>query len=110
MSDLILAAQVATMVSAITSSIQLGISYNQASSRISKNTINRHAKILVSTYDDEELKSLHDRIKACKDRFVLEGDGEQRVKCICSVLNDAIVGNGGASPIPEWQNMHNKLC
>ncbi|WP_444905047.1 hypothetical protein ACJJIU_10150 [Microbulbifer sp. CnH-101-E] len=110
MPDINLAVQVATIVSAITSSIQLGVSYLQAEKKVDKKEMERQAKILVSTYDDNELASLHDRIKTCRDRFVNEGSGTQRVKCMCSVLKDAITGNGDIPPLPEWGRMYNQLC
>ena len=110
MPDLMLASQIASIVSAIASAAQLGISYSQAEARLDSDTIETHARALSTTYDDDELTALYDRIQTCRDRFISEGDGTKRVRCMCSVLNDAIIGNGGISPIDDWQNMHAELC
>ncbi|MGB0766223.1 MAG: hypothetical protein ACPGYV_00780 [Phycisphaeraceae bacterium] len=110
MPNLELATQVATIISALTSAAQLGISYNRAVSGIDQKQIARQAKTLVSTYDDEELDSLKERLEKCRRRFITEGDGRQRVRCLCSVLEDAIDGNGGTAPIDDWQDTYDQLC
>lgn len=110
MADLALATQIASIVSAIAASVQLGISYREAEINIDQRMMLQHAEILTSTYDDEELDALHVRISACRDRFKNEGDGSQRVRCLCSVLKDAIAGNGGVAPIPDWESMYGRLC
>lgn len=110
MPDLVLATQIASIVSAIASAMQLSISYRQAEKNLDKRTIAKHAQILISTYDDDELSAIHDRIRTCRDRFINEGGGVQRVRCMCSVLRDAIAGNGGVPPIPEWERMYDQLC
>lgn len=63
-----------------------------------------------STYTDEEIQSLTERMKACYHRFVQEGDGAKRTRCICNVFKDASDGNGGDLPhIDDWPKMFKKL-
>lgn len=110
MPDLNLAANIATIISTIAAAAQFGISYRQAETKIDRKEIERQAKVLTSTYNDAELTALHERIQTCRDTFINEGSGKQRVRCMCSVLENAIVGNGGIPPLPEWEFLYLKLC
>jgi hypothetical protein len=105
-----IAAQIATIFSAIASAAQLRISYKEALKRVDDNIVDIQARVLVSTYSDDELQAIHRRISSCRDRFIAEGDGKARVSCMCQVLKDAIDGNGGSAPLPEWEEMFKKLC
>ena len=63
-----------------------------------------------STYSDAEIDSLTKRMEACRMRFIDEGSGPQRAACMCSVLTDAMYGNGGQLPaIDDWHNMYGQL-
>jgi len=63
-----------------------------------------------STYSEEEVKALADLLKGCRDRFIAQGGGAERARCICSVLNEAMVGNGGKLPqIDDWQKFYREL-
>ena len=62
----------------------------------------------LSTYSDEEVKAINERIKSCRDRFIEEGS-EGRVKCFCSVLTDVKLGNGGNIPDPDWEKLYDTL-
>jgi hypothetical protein len=63
-----------------------------------------------STYDDSEIEALVQRMQQCRGQFAAEGGGEQRVKCICNVLNTARIGNGGTLPeIDDWKNIYSQL-
>jgi hypothetical protein len=63
-----------------------------------------------STYSDNEVDSLLRRLKGCQERFTLQGGGAERVQCICSVLHEAMEGNGGTLPIiDDWQNIYHQL-
>jgi hypothetical protein len=67
----------------------------------------KRVSLTISTYSDEEVEALLHRLKGCRDRFVSQGSGKDRAKCICSVLNEARVGNGGQLPIiDDWQNIY----
>ena len=62
------------------------------------------------TFSDAEVKSLLDRIKGCRDRFISQGGGLDRARCICSVLNEARDGNGGQLPlIDDWRKIYDQL-
>ena len=110
MASLEIASQIAGIFSAIATAAQLGISYHAALEKVDRKEIEQQAKLLASTYSDDELRSIHERIQSCRDRFIHEGDGGKRVQCMCSVLEDAIIGNGGTAPIPEWAKMFRQLC
>jgi hypothetical protein len=63
-----------------------------------------------STYSEPEVQSILERLKACRDRFISEGSGTGRKKCLCSVFKDVIDGNGGTLPhIDDWENIYNQL-
>jgi hypothetical protein len=65
---------------------------------------------LDSTYSDEEVQAILDRLKACEKRFVEEGDGAARRRCLCNVFKHVIEGNGGKLPrIDDWQRIHRQL-
>jgi len=64
-----------------------------------------------STYSDEEVLAILNRLNGCRDRFVTQGGGEERAKCFCSVFNEVKKGNGGAlPPIDDWKRMYSKMC
>jgi hypothetical protein len=70
----------------------------------------QRVSVKFSTYSDAEVDSLLRRLKGCRDRFVLQGGGAERAQCICSVLHEAMEGNGGTLPIiDDWQNIYRQL-
>lgn len=103
MADLQLAAQVASIASAVFNAIRFGESVSDWLSRADLKKIEAQAVVLANTYSNSELESIRDRLEACRRRFEREGDGAQRVRCVCSVLHDARDGNGGSFPISEWK-------
>lgn len=63
-----------------------------------------------STYSDEEVEELLHRIRGCVKKFIAQGDGADRVRCMCSVLNEAKAGNGGTLPqFDDWLNIYEQL-
>jgi hypothetical protein len=64
---------------------------------------------IYSTYSDSEVEAIRQRIERCRDRFIEEGSGEARRKCLCSVLRDVKAGNGGIIPLPEWDRIYGQL-
>ena len=49
-------------------------------------------------------------LKGCRDRFIQQGGGTDRSRCICSVLREAQEGNGGTLPeIDDWENIYRQL-
>ena len=63
-----------------------------------------------STYSEEEVQAILDRLKACQDRFIQEGGGSARKRCLCNVFKDVIEGNGGKLPqIDNWENIYSQL-
>ena len=71
----------------------------------------RRVSHVFSTYSDDEIRAASRRIDDCRKRFIREGSGEQRVLCVCSVLNDFRVGNGGVIPqIDYWPEYWEQLC
>jgi hypothetical protein len=64
-----------------------------------------------STFSEEEVQSLSKRMANCQTQFAVEGNADQRLSCICSVLDTAKTANGGRLPlIDDWQKIHNQLC
>jgi hypothetical protein len=63
-----------------------------------------------STYSEQEVEAILERLKACRDRFIKEGSGPARQRCLCNVFRDVIEGNGGTLPhIDDWENIHRQL-
>ena len=63
-----------------------------------------------STYSEEEVQAILDRLQACRDRFIQEGSGPARKRCLCNVFNDVMAGNGGRLPlIDDWERFYHEL-
>ena len=70
----------------------------------------KRISITYSTFTQQEIEALLERVEGCRDRFVEQGGGKERAQCICSVLNQAKIGNGGKLPeIDDWQHMYDTL-
>jgi predicted CopG family antitoxin len=80
---------------------------NNAPDYLSRGEILRN---IFGTYSDAEVEAIKDRIESCRNRFIAEGSGKNRIACLCSVLNDVKDGNGGIIPVPEWERTHKQLC
>jgi hypothetical protein len=107
-------ADIAAIISAMTDVFTTGLETFQYfyEARRSAPDATRRGEILrnaFSTYSDDEIKSIERRLKACRDRFINEGDGPQRRRCFCSVLGDVKDGNGGSIPIPDWDSIYKTL-
>jgi hypothetical protein len=71
----------------------------------------RRVSRAVSTFSEEEVKAMLERLQGCRDRFIKQAGGKERVMCICSVLNEVKLGNGGVLPsIDDWDNIYATLC
>lgn len=95
---------------ATTLGVDLRNAYEQH--RQEKDTISEAKRVseTVSTYSEEEVEALLNRLKQCRDRFIQEGSGPSRAKCLCSVFADAMAGNGGQLPdIDDWQKFYRQL-
>jgi hypothetical protein len=63
-----------------------------------------------STYSEREVEAILSRLQACRDRFIQEGSGPARQRCLCSVFKDVIDGNGGKLPrIDDWERFYREL-
>jgi len=63
-----------------------------------------------STYSDREIQELIRKIEGCRDRFIAQGGGEARSRCLCSIFNEIKAGNGGSLPhIDDWERMYAAL-
>lgn len=63
-----------------------------------------------STYSDDELDAILKRLKGCRDRFIQQGGGIDRSRCLCSVLNEMRDGNGGRIPrVDDWERIYSEL-
>lgn len=80
--------------------------------RAERATINesRRASEVYSTFSDAELHELIKKIEGCRDRFISQGSGKDRARCLCSIFNEIIDGNGGELPvIDDWRRMYDQL-
>jgi hypothetical protein len=60
-----------------------------------------------STYSDREVEELLRKIEGCRDRFISQGSGHDRARCLCRILNEIREGNGGIMPhIDDWGRMY----
>lgn len=103
-------AWIKTLFEATKASIDLKTTYLKY--RNDRETVQESQRVSVafSTFSEEEVDSLLDRIEGCRARFIAQGSGSDRARCICSVLQEAMEGNGGALPlIDDWQNIYRQL-
>lgn len=106
--------EVLSYVKALFEAITLGadIQRQYEKHRNERDTIAEAERVsqVFSTYSESELQAILERLKACRDRFISEGSGTGRKKCLCSVFKDVIDGNGGKLPlIDDWENIYNQL-
>lgn len=114
MIDPITLATTAAVISAMVDVVQLGsesfqtyLKRRQADPSLPDKE--RALEIAFSTFSAPELRSIHERIESCRQRFIEEGSGKARRGCICSVLRDVREGNGGTIPDSEWEKSFQKL-
>lgn len=63
-----------------------------------------------STFSEAEVEAIIRRIEGCRDRFISQGSGRDRARCLCSVFKEIIDGNGGQLPeIDAWERMYRQL-
>lgn len=80
--------------------------------RQERETIKESQRVSVafSTYSEAELKAVLSRLEQCRDRFIRQGGGTDRARCICSVLDEVKTGNGGRLPfIDDWESIYRQL-
>jgi hypothetical protein len=80
--------------------------------RQEKDTIQESQRVSVafSTYSEKEVRSILSRLEGCRDRFIKQGGGTDRARCVCSVLDEVKDGNGGRLPrIDDWENIYRQL-
>ena len=104
-------ASIAALVSAFCDVVSFGRESLEDSYRryLADPNAQRRGAILKNTYSDDELESIRDRVKHCQEQFVQTGDGEGRKRCLCFVLKQAKIGNGGNLPFPEWEKTFDRL-
>ncbi len=106
--------EVLSYVKALFEAITLGADVREqyGKHRAEKDTIDEARRVsqVFSTYSEEEVEAILTRLEACMDRFVQEGSGAARKRCLCSVFHDVIDGNGGTLPrIDDWENIYRQL-
>jgi len=70
----------------------------------------RRISVDFSTFSDKEVQAIIRRIAGCRDRFIAQGGGEDRARCLCSIFRKISDGNGGVLPrVDDWQNMFRQL-
>jgi hypothetical protein len=66
--------------------------------------------VAFSTYSDAEVEAIIRKINGCRDRFIQQGGGTDRARCLCSIFQEIKNGNGGDLPrIDDWQRMFDQL-
>jgi hypothetical protein len=64
-----------------------------------------------STFSDREVEELVRKIEGCRDRFITQGSGADRARCLCSIFEEIKAANGGSLPlIDDWERMYQQLC
>ncbi len=106
--------EVLSYVKALFEAITLGADIREQyeKHRNEKDTIAEadRASFVLSTFSEQEVQAILDRLKACQDRFIKEGDGAARRRCFCQVFRDVIEGNGGKLPqIDDWENIYRQM-
>lgn len=106
--------EVLSYVKALFEAITLGADVREQvrKHRTEKDTIAEAQRVSASfsTYSEEEVQAILERLKACQERFIKEGSGPARQRCLCQVFKDVIDGNGGRLPrIDDWENIHRQL-
>jgi hypothetical protein len=85
-------------------------SFSRHRSESRTNTEARVASAKFSTYSDREVEELIRKIEGCRDRFINQGGGKDRARCLCSIFNEVKDGNGGTLPdIDSWRDMYKQL-
>lgn len=70
----------------------------------------RRASETFSTFSDAELEALIRKIEGCRERFISQGSGRDRTRCLCSIFKEIIDGNGGRLPrIDAWERIYEQL-
>ena len=70
----------------------------------------RRATRAFSTYSDREIEELIRKIEGCRDRFIAQGSGADRARCLCSIFEEISDGNGGSLPdVDDWRGMYDRL-
>jgi hypothetical protein len=70
----------------------------------------RRISVVFSTYSDREVEELLRKIEGCRDRFITQGSGADRARCLCSIFNEIKYGNGGSLPLlDDWSRMYQQL-
>jgi hypothetical protein len=103
-------AWIKTLFEATKATIDLRKTYEKY--RTDRETLQEAQRVSVafSTYSEAEVEAMLRRLEGCRDRFISQGGGADRAQCICSVLHEAMEGNGGTLPlIDDWQNIYRQL-
>jgi hypothetical protein len=93
-----LLATIKAVAESVTSTIDVGTNINRYLSDSETIQESRRISRVFSTYSDDEVNAIARRLDECRRRFIAEGDGEQRRKCMCNALTDLKAGNGGQLP------------
>ena len=102
---------VKALFDATTLSADVWSAYKQHKQENSTVQESERVSVEFSSYSETEIKAIIQRLEACRDRFIAEGSGPQRARCLCSVFEDIKAGNGGVIPqIDDWQRIYSQLC
>jgi hypothetical protein len=104
-------ASIAALISAFCDvSTFAGITFESAYSKyISDPQTLIKGNFLKNTYSDDELESIRDRIEHCRVQFKETLDGMSRIRCLCFILKQVKIGNGGEIPFADWNKTYNRL-
>ena len=64
-----------------------------------------------NSFGPAEVESIANGLAQCRTDFVRHRDGRKRVECICAILDEVKVANGGSFPdIDNWRQLYTELC
>src|ERR1700744_617207 len=91
--------------------VVFGTSYQRHRREADTIAASRSPSLVFSSYADREVEELIKKIEGCRDRFITQGSGADRARCLCSIFREISDGNGGVLPdIDDWRNMNKHLC
>ena len=86
------------------------VSYNRHKEDQATIAESRRASETFSSFSDAEIEDLIRRIEGCRERFITQGSGRDRTRCLCGIFKEIMDGNGGRLPkIDAWERMNEQL-
>ncbi|MGA2273248.1 MAG: hypothetical protein ABSH00_06815 [Bryobacteraceae bacterium] len=99
-------ASIKALFDATTSSVDVYDAYRKHRDEKDTQQEAARASTAYSTFSEQEVTAMLERLNGCRDRFIAQGGGKERAACLCSVLKEAKDANGGTLPnIDDWKRI-----